>query len=177
MPEQEILVRVDDHDNQLGTETRENCHLGKGLRHRAYVVFLFHDGRLLLQRRSARKLLWPGYWDVSYTSHVYPGETYFDAARRRGVQELGVEPGKLEEILAFTYEASFGRYSENEYCKVLAGEFDGEYHPNPEEISETKFVTLEWLRKILQKRDANYTPWLRISFEGFLRKGASRAYS
>src|SRR5436853_404501 len=86
MPAEEILIRVDDKDNQVGTDTRENCHLGRGLRHRAYVVFLFHGGELLLQRRSREKLLWPGYWDVSYTSHVYPGETYFEAALRRGVQ-------------------------------------------------------------------------------------------
>ncbi|TMP96168.1 MAG: hypothetical protein E6K99_10430 [Thaumarchaeota archaeon] len=78
MPAEEILIRVDDKDNQVGTDTRENCHLGRGLRHRAYVVFLFHGGRLLLQRRSREKLLWPGYWDVSYTS----GERVLQASRR-----------------------------------------------------------------------------------------------
>src|SRR5712692_7548896 len=102
MPQQEMLVLVDEYDRELGTETRERCHTGGGIRHRAYVVFLFHQGRLLMQRRSKEKLLWPGYWDVSYTSHVYPGETYFEAAARRGVQELGVKPGKLDEVLSFT---------------------------------------------------------------------------
>jgi isopentenyl-diphosphate delta-isomerase len=176
MPAEEILVRVDDKDNQVGTDTRENCHLGSGLRHRAYVVFLFHRDRLLLQMRSWQKLLWPGYWDVSYTSHVYPGETYLEAALRRGVQELGVKPMKLKEVLAFTYEAPFGRYSENEYCKLLVGEFDGNYTANPAEINETKFVTLEGLRKEMRREVVIYTPWLRLAFEGFLRNGASRKY-
>ena len=176
MPAEETLIRVDDKDNQVGTDTRENCHLGRGLRHRAYVVFLFHGGRLLLQRRSGEKLLWPGYWDVSYTSHVHPGETYFEAALRRGMQELGVKPRKLEDVLAFTYEAPFGRYSENEYCKLLVGEFDGSCTPNPAEIAETKFTTLEGLRKDMRQEVATYTPWLRLAFEGFLRNGASRKY-
>ncbi len=176
MPEQEMLVRVDDDDNQLGTDTRENCHLGSGLRHRAYVVFLFHDGRLLLQRRSKQKLLWPGFWDVSYTSHVYPGETYFEAASRRGVQELGVKPKKLQDVFAFTYKASFGGYSENEYCKLLVGDFDGNFKPNPTEIMETKFVKVEELKDDL-RRNSNYTPWIRLAFQGFLKDRVSRRYS
>src|SRR5256712_11379748 len=111
MPAEEILIRVDDKDNQVGTDTRENCHLGRGLRHRAYVGFLFHGGRLLLQRRSREKLLWPGDWDVSYTRHVYPGETYFEAALRRGMQELGVKPRKPKDVLAFNNEAALWRAS------------------------------------------------------------------
>jgi len=176
MPEQEMLVRVDENDNQVGTETRENCHLGKGLRHRAYVVFLFHDGRLLLQRRSTQKLLWPGYWDVSYTSHVHPGESYLEAALRRGLQELGVKPKKLRDLFAFTYEAKFGDYSENEYCKLLVGDFDGSFRPNPAEIMETRFANLDELKKDL-RRNSNYTPWMRLAFDGFLRERALGRHS
>ena len=83
MPKQEILILVDDNDNEIGTDTRENCHSGNGKRHRAYTAFVFHDGKLLLQQRSKKKLLWPGAWDVSFTSHVYPGESYQQAAKRR----------------------------------------------------------------------------------------------
>src|SRR2546428_10920135 len=107
MPAEEILIRVDDKDNQVGTDTRENCHLGRGLRHRAYVVFLFHGGRLLLQRRSREKLLWPGDCDVSYTSHDHPGETNLEAALGRGMQEPGVKPRKLEDGPDFPHEAPF----------------------------------------------------------------------
>jgi isopentenyl-diphosphate delta-isomerase type 1 len=89
----EWLVLVDDNDRELGLDTRENCHKGNGRRHRAFVVFLFKDGKMLLQRRSMKKKLWPGYWDVSVTSHVYKGETYENAGIRRSQQELGTKVG------------------------------------------------------------------------------------
>jgi len=171
VPKQEILIRVDDNDNQVGTDTRENCHLGRGLRHRAYVVFLFNKERLLLQRRSRKKLLWPGFWDVSYTSHVHPGETYFEAIQRRGVQEIGITPKNLKEVFAFTYEAPFGDYSENEYCRLFVGDFDGRFRANPNEVMDTKFVTLSKLDKDLNKND-KYTPWLRLAFEGFMQRAS-----
>jgi len=93
LAKQEILILVDDNDNQIGTDTRENCHAGKGKRHRAYTAFIFHKGKMLLQQRSSKKLLWPGAWDVSFTSHVYPGETYQQAASRRALEELGAKVG------------------------------------------------------------------------------------
>ena len=173
---QEILVLVDEHDNQLGTETREKCHLGDGLRHRAYVVFLFKGNKILLQQRSKAKLLWPEYWDVSYTSHVYPGETYLQAAGRKGLQELGARFRGLNDVFAFVYKAPFGRYSENEYCKLLVGRFQGEVVPNPEEIMDTKYVTPRELREELEKHPARYTPWLKLAFDGFMKSEHSKQH-
>jgi isopentenyl-diphosphate delta-isomerase len=174
---QEILVLVDENDRELGTETREKCHLGKGMRHRAYVVFLFNGGRLLLQRRSMEKLLWPGFWDVSFTSHVYPGETYMSAAKRKGKQELNANVDGLKEVFSFVYWAQFGKYSENEYCKLLVGEFDGKIDPNPREIMDVKYVTLDELKKDLKANPGLYTPWLKLAFDGFIKSGASKPYS
>lgn len=168
MPKQEILVLVDEHDNVLGTDTRENCHLGEGKRHRAYVVFLFHDGMLLLQQRSRLKTLWPGAWDVSFTSHVYPGETYDQAARRKGLQELGATFGPLREVHSFVYFAPQGRYAENEFCKLLVADFDGKVKPNLDEIMAVRWTTVDELRADLKKQPEVYTPWLKLAFEGFV---------
>jgi isopentenyl-diphosphate delta-isomerase len=176
-PRQEILVLVDEKDNQVGTDTRENCHLGKGRRHRAFTVFLFHGGKLLLQQRSAQKTLWPGAWDVSYTSHVYPGESYAQAAARKGIQELSAEVGDLDDVYSFVYFAPQGRWAENEFCRLLVGEFDGRVKPNPEEISSVKWVTMEELQAALKADPASYTPWLKLSLEGFLKSPASNKYS
>lgn len=175
-PKKEILVLVDEEDNQIGTDTRENCHLGNGIRHRAYVVFLFHEGKLLLQRRSKEKLLWPGFWDVSYTSHVYPGETYLHAAERKGIQELGARFGGLEDVFSFVYEAPFGKYSENEYCKLLVGGFDGNISPNPSEIAAVKYLSLPQLRAELRQHPQRYTPWLKLAFDGFMKSRQSKRF-
>lgn len=178
MPEkQEILVVVDENDHEIGTDTRENCHLGIGRRHRAYVVFLFHDGKLLLQQRSRLKTLWPGAWDVSFTSHVYPGESYVQAAKRKGIQELGATFGPLRDVYSFVYFAPQGKYAENEFCKLLVADFDGRVKPNQDEIMAVRWITVKELGTELKKNPDAYTPWLKLSFGGFLSSPVAKTYS
>jgi isopentenyl-diphosphate Delta-isomerase len=174
---QEILVLVDDKDNEIGTDTRENCHAGNGKRHRAYTAFIFHNGRVLLQQRSAKKLLWPGAWDVSFTSHVYPGETYQQAASRRAKEELKAKVGPLADVHSFVYFAPQGANAENEFCRVLVGDFDGEITPNPEEMMSVKWARLSEVRADLKDHPESYTPWFKLSFEGFLKSPASKKYA
>jgi len=176
MGKDEILVLVDDNDNQIGTDTREACHAGMGKRHRAYTVFLFHEGRILLQQRSAKKLLWPGAWDVSYTSHVYPGETYQEAARRKGIQELSAIVPTLADVHSFVYFAPQGNNAENEFCRVLVGEFDGKINPNKDEMMATRWAPIEEVEADLRARPESFTPWFKLSFEGFMSNTASKKY-
>ena len=167
----EWLVLVDDKDKELGLDTRENCHKGMGRRHRAFVVFLFDkDGKMLLQRRSMKKKLWPAFWDVSVTSHVYKGETYESAGIRRSMQELNVDVKKLERKLDYTYFAKFGDYCENEFCVLLVGKLEGRVKPNPDEIMETKFVTMKELGEDMKKNPDSYTPWFKIAYDMYVKK-------
>jgi len=177
MPAPEILILVDDNDNQVGTDTRENCHSGTGKRHRAYTAFIFHDGKLLLQQRSKKKLLWPGAWDVSFTSHVYPGETYQQAAERRALQELGAKVGDLKDVHSFVYFAPQGDNAENEFCRVLVGDFDGRIRPNADEMMSVRWARLSEVKSDLAAHPDAYTPWFKLSFEGFLDSPASKKYA
>lgn len=173
---QEILVLVDEHDNEIGTDTRENCHAGRGKLHRAYTVFLFHDGKMLLQQRSTKKLLWPGAWDVSYTSHVYPGETYEQAAARKAMQELDAKVAGLTEVHSFVYFAPQGNNAENEFCRVLVGDFDGRASPNRDEIMAVRWASLDEAEADLRSHPDSYTPWFKLSLEGFLKDSSSKKY-
>jgi len=176
LTEQEILILDDDDDNELGTDTRENCHAGKGKRHRAYTTLLFHNGKMLLQQRITKKLLWPGAWDVSYTSHVYPGESYQQAASRRARQELGARVGELTDVHSFVYFAPQGANAENEFCRVLVGDFDGKIRPNPDEMMSVRWATVGEVKSDMASNPDDYTPWFKLTFEGFLRSPASKKY-
>ena len=177
MGQQEILVLVDDNDNEIGTDTRENCHSGAGKRHRAYTAFIFHKGKMLLQQRSAKKLLWPGAWDVSFTSHVYPGETYQQAASRRALQELKAKVGELTDVYSFVYFAPQGANAENEFCRVLVGDFDGNVTPNQDEMMSIRWSRVSEVKMDLASHPDSYTPWFKLSFGGFLKSPVARSYS
>ncbi len=172
-----MLILVDDDDNQIGTDTRENCHSGKGKRHRAYTAFIFHDGKLLLQQRSTKKLLWPGAWDVSFTSHVYPGESYQQAATRRARQELDASLGPLADVHSFVYFAPQGGNAENEFCRVLVGDFDGRISVNRDEIASVRWGRIQEVKADLASHPDSYTPWFKLSFEGFLNSPAAKKYA
>jgi len=176
MQKPEVLVLVDEKDNEIGTDTRENCHLGNGRRHRAYVVFLFRGKELLLQQRSGKKVLWPGAWDVSFTSHVHPGETYEEALRRKGMQELGARFAPLRDVYSFVYFAPQGKYAENEFCRLFVGDFDGAVRPNPDEIMAVRWTTVSELGSDLRANPDSYTPWLKLAFDGFVKDPVARAY-
>jgi isopentenyl-diphosphate delta-isomerase len=177
LAKQEILILVDDNDKEIGTDTRENCHSGVGKRHRAYTAFMFHNGRMLLQQRSEKKLLWPRAWDVSFTSHVYPGETYQQAAARRAKEELNAKVGQLTDVHSFVYFAPQGANAENEFCRVLVGDFDGKITPNRDEMMSVRWARLAEVRADVDAHPDSYTPWFRLSFEGFLNSPLSKQYA
>lgn len=57
-------------------------------------------GSILLQRRSKKKALEGGCWDLSCAEHVSAGESYLQAAVRGLREELGIHvtPDRLERI-------------------------------------------------------------------------------
>jgi len=165
---EETLILVDENDNEIGRETREKCHIGKGKMHRALAVFLFKKEKMLLiQQRSQQKQLWPGYWDCTVATHVYPNETYESAAQRALKQELGVS-ATVRKLLAFTYLVPLNNHAENEYCTLLVGEYEGEVNPNPQEVSDFGYARLLELKEKITEEPEKYTPWLKIALERFL---------
>jgi isopentenyldiphosphate isomerase len=62
--------------NLLGRELRAKVHK-EGLLHKAAYCFVFdRQRRLLVQRRSLKKKIGPGQWDLSVAEHLSPGETH-----------------------------------------------------------------------------------------------------
>jgi isopentenyl-diphosphate Delta-isomerase len=85
---------VDENDNVIGEETRENIHKN-GLLHREIHVWVFNDKReIIFQKRSENKDTNPGLLDASFGGHVEIGETYEDAAIKELKEETGIETKK-----------------------------------------------------------------------------------
>lgn len=161
----QLLQLTDQKGVVIDTATREECHKGSGKTHLAFMAILINkDGKFILTRRSDKKSLWAKYWDASVVSHVLPGETVVEAAKRRCREELGVE-ADFTVFGAFVYQEKHGESCENEYCHVLTGKTGKEVDPNPIEICEIKLVTREELFRDLKIQSDKFTPWLKLAVE------------
>lgn len=164
--ESEQLILVDEHDNEIGYRSKAACHDGEGMMHRAFSLFLFNnEGELLLQKRSAQKRLWPGYWSNSCCSHPRRGESMPTATRRRLTDELNIA-AELQHVYHFCYQALFGEAgSENELCHVYLGRVCGDLHPNESEISGVRFIRPDALDNEFLNTPEHFTPWFRQEWQ------------
>ena len=126
-------------------------------------MLLIENGRgeILLQRRRQSKL-GGGRWDASAASHVRKGEDYEAAISRCAAHELGVmQAVPWRRILSYVYTERLGDYSENEFCALFTGRYDGPLHPNDAELDELKWVRLTDLADSIAADPTPYTSWLR----------------
>jgi isopentenyl-diphosphate delta-isomerase len=144
------------------------AHSGAGRLHLAFSVYLFSPDRraLLIQRRSAAKMLWPLVWANTCCSHPRAGENALDAGRRRLREEMGID-AELTRGPAFVYRAEdpAGRGVEHEYDVILLGTFAGDPVPNPDEVAAWRWVDVEQLRTEMRERPEGYAPWLHLGLK------------
>jgi len=164
--EAEELILVDTHDNEAGFLSKAACHDGAGRLHRAFSLFLFNaDGELLLQKRSASKRLWPGFWSNSICSHRRRGESMQVATERRLQDELNMKC-ELEFVYRFAYQAEFGDSgSENELCHVYLGRAPSEINPNKHEIDAIRFISAAELDREFAESPETLTPWFAMEWK------------
>jgi isopentenyl-diphosphate delta-isomerase len=166
MQASEQVILVDEQDRELGASEKLRAHV-EGALHRAFSVFVFdRDGRLLLQRRAREKYHSGGLWSNTCCGHPRPGEETAAAARRRLREEMNLDC-ELRAAFDFIYRAELDNaLVEHEYDHVFAGEFDGSPVPDPSEVEEWKWMSLDELRRELREEPSRYSYWLRTVVEG-----------
>ena len=159
---EEQVVLVSETDEILGLMEKMQAHKN-GILHRAFSVFLFNErGEMLLQKRAANKYHSPNQWTNAVCSHPRKNETYLEGAKRRLKEELGIET-ELNQKFHFVYKADVGQNLwEHELDYVFTGDFNGEVHINPEEVSEIRYISMENLEKEMREKPENFTEWFKI---------------
>ncbi|OUU78782.1 MAG: isopentenyl-diphosphate delta-isomerase [Gammaproteobacteria bacterium TMED78] len=172
------LILVDDSDNKIGSNFKDSCHLGEGLLHRAFSVFIFNkNSEVLIQKRSNKKMLWPNYWSNSCCSHPSVGEEVGEAANRRIYEELGIKT-QLFFLYKFKYHASYKNIgSENEYCYVYYGIYDGDIRSNKQEIAECKYISFEELISDINTNPGIFTPWFKMEVDSIFRNYFTKIFN
>lgn len=163
---EEILL-VNKEDKPLGYMEKIKAHEDGGTLHRAFSVFIYNDlGEMLLQKRAIQKYHFGDLWTNACCSHQTKADsTIKAAAHRRLNEEFGFDTD-LTQAFEFYYQADFSNgLSEHEYDHTYIGKFNGKPNPNPEEISNYKWVKLQDLEKDIEANPESYTPWFKIALE------------
>ncbi len=137
----------------------------RGLRHPAVSVLVFQDERLLIQRRALSKYHTPGLWANTCCTHPFWGEDAAACATRRLHEELGIAGLTLTWRDRIEYRADVGRgMTEHEVVDLYTASAPPglTVTPDPAEVMDTDWITLDALNAAIAARPEEFTPWLRI---------------
>lgn len=171
------VILVDHENREIGTAQLLAAHASPGRLHRAFSVYVFTRNKLqlLIQQRSGKKLLWPGYWANTCCSHPFPGEEMLVAGKRRLREELGFEIPLLVEGPSFEYQAEdpFGSGAEHELVTTLTAETarNIDVRANPEEVQAWKWEDVDVLLRAFDEHPERYAPWLPLGLRKILNIG------
>ena len=155
----EKVILVNELDQETGCGEKLAVHQA-GLLHRAFSVFLWRDGQLLLQKRAQGKYHSAGLWANTCCSHPRAGQGLAEAAAIRLKEECGIEGVSLRETGSFLYRAVFPNgLTEYEFDHVFVGEYGGGFSPDQEEISELRYIPLHELKRDLMEHPEGYAAW------------------
>lgn len=156
------VTLVTPQDEVIGSMDKVEAHRGEGKLHRAISVFLFNKkGELLLQQRSAKKIVGALQWANTCCGNVRPNETYLECAVRRLREELGIEGVTLTPLTKFTYQVKCNEeFSEFEIDQVFKGYFNGDIKVNPNEVHKIEWVGFSELLKGINNHSRPYAPWV-----------------
>jgi len=162
------LILVDEDDNPIGFGEKMKTHR-EGLLHKAFSIFVYNtQGELLLQKRSMSKYHSGGLWSNTCCSHPGPSDILEDIIHIRLQEEMGIDC-ELKEIFAFKYKAKLDHeLYEHEIDHVFIGTFDGDPSPDPREVEEWKWVTVNELLPNVKLNPGHYTFWFRAALEKVL---------
>ena len=160
---QEVIL-VNENDEQVGLMEKMEAHR-RALLHRAFSVFIFnHKGEMLLQQRAASKYHSAGLWSNACCSHPSPGEDILAAARRRTIEELGIDI-PLQKQFHFIYKAEFDNgLTEFEFDHVFIGYFNNTLDYNREEVQDCSFKSMNEIKESLKSHPKIFTEWFKIAF-------------
>ena len=113
-----------------------------------HVCLFGADGRLLIQRRTEEKHIWPGRWDVSIGGGVDAGETSRQGAEREFREELGyaLDLTGIRPTVTVNFTGGF-----DDYYIVKADVDIAKFRLQKEEVAEVRWVTRQEALELLER--------------------------
>lgn len=165
------VILTDESGQKTGTMEIVAAHTAPGHLHKAFSIYVFRNGgrEILVQKRSAKKMLWPLILANTCCSHPREDESPLEAGARRLSEECGFTC-PLAESGSFVYRAEDpGRGVEHEHVTMLISDLDDDQkpilNPNPDEIAAMKWILVEELKREMAKHPEHYAPWFHLGLK------------
>lgn len=165
--EEEIIYVVNEKDQFVRKSTRKEVR-EKALLHRvARVIIKNNKNEFLVQKRSLKKDIHPGLWDIGIAETVKEGESYESTAMRGLLDELGIIGiSNIQLMHSVLFKLKYFSKNHNILCKVYYLLYTGQIYAQEEEIEEIKFLTSKEVIDLTEK--ANFNPVGKIVFDKYL---------
>ena len=157
------LIKVDYNDVPIGIGSKEELHI-KPIMHRAFSVFIYHDGKMFIHQRKDNKYHSGGLWTNACCSHFREGMDEVQCVNDRLNFELGINE-EPQYLTKFVYYHKFSDVMyEFEYDHVYVLDYNGSFAVNNDEIQDTKWVDIELLSKDIVLHPERYSVWFITAF-------------
>jgi len=161
---QEIVTVVDTENRPVAELPRHRVR-SENLPHRATYIFVFdRGGRVLVQRRTAIKDIYPSHYDLAAGGVVAAGESYEECAEREAEEELGIRDAPLEPKFDIYCEDARNRC----FGRVFTCVHEGPFTLQPEEVESVAFHAVN---EIAAGAVAPVTPDSLLAFNRLFRIG------
>lgn len=162
------VTLVDEHDRLIG---REEYLVARRLGHwhrLALGIVVNRRGEILLQKRSQQVHEAPGRWDVAVGGHVDPGMSYRQTVEQEAYEELGLSGAAFTELGKYTSESRAGGEWVRRFCMIYLTRYDGELRPEPDEVSDVRWVAAAELTDWIERSPEDFALELRNVHQRFL---------
>jgi len=131
----------------------------KGLFHSTVHVWIFTDeGNILIQKRSKKKELNPGVWDVSVAGHIKFNENIKKAAKRETLEETGININTKDLLKIGVYRsinihptAIDKEFFHTYILKIDKNSINLGFKNN--EVDDLKFITIEEMESLIKEEN------------------------
>lgn len=164
----ERVIFVDENDNIVGAGPREEAWEKGYYTRNIRLVIRDENGRVLSQKRSADKKLYPGMWTVAAGGHVDEGETWETAAQRETKEEIGID---IE--VSLVGEFVFKDDTEGKKVRQILRVYEGvtssaaQFTVDTSEVEKVEWYELDTLKSQMVATPQKFTPSFREVIERF----------
>ncbi len=163
LDQDELVIIVDENNREIGVATRKEMRK-KRLIHRAtYILIVDGKKRILCQKRSLKKDIYPGMWEIAAGGVIAKGESYSDSAKRELKEETGINCPELKMHAEFFFEDEKNRV----FGGLFSCRFSGSIRPQEEEVENFRFLSQKELETFMKKEP--FTPDSTFIYEKFIK--------